>query len=142
MFKEKVVFKVGSFTDFAGNVREVIFCAISKSQEIFPDGKDKPSTVLKSVDLGVSVQSPNDLSAKNTELGKIIAEGKTRKQKSRVGTMFSTNTGFINKLVVEALLEQELEYFKQNPGKYIAGYNKDKQLYCLNPLEYYAKFGI
>ena len=69
-----------------------------------------------------------------------IAEGKARKEKSRVGTLLSTSKGMINTKVVEALLEQELEYFKQNPGVYIKGYNRDKELFSKSPELYYKKF--
>ena len=52
----------------------------------------------------------------NVELSKIIAEGKAIKEKSCIGKLYSTEKGFINGTVVQALLDQELAFFKQNPG--------------------------
>jgi hypothetical protein len=122
--KDRVIFKTGEFTDFNGLVRQVIFCAISTECEVLIDSWDEPFAehVNKKLLLGVAVQNANDVP--NIELGKIIAEGKARKQKSRVGTIFSTTKGMINSKVVEALLEQELDHFKQSPQSYIRGYAK------------------
>lgn len=120
--KDKVVFKVGEFTDFNNVVRQVIFCAVSTNADVFIGGlEDYPlEESNKKIVLGVAVQNAND--KPNLELGKIIAEGKARKQKSRIGTIYSTNSGLINSKVVNALLDQELEYFKQSPQVYIKGY--------------------
>jgi hypothetical protein len=140
MSKEKVVFAIDLFVDFAGKTREVIFAAVSKMNSIMAMGDDGfNEVILKSVSLGVSVQSPGDKEV-NTVLGKTIAEGKARKPKSSVGTLFTTESGMINRAVVEALLGQEMEFFKQNPGKYIAGYNKDRELYMKTPALYAQKF--
>jgi hypothetical protein len=35
-----------------------------------------------------------------------------------------------------------MEYFKQNPGRYLAGYDKDKKLFETNPEEYKKKFNL
>ena len=137
----KKVFKVGKFVDFAGIEREVIFAAISQelSQgEFFNWSTAEGGDLVKEIRIGVSVQSFKDPIVK-TELGKIIAEGKALKEKSCVGKLFSTQKGFINSTVVEALLNQELNFFKQNPGKYIKGYNKDKELFLQNPTLYWTK---
>ena len=135
--KDRVVFKTGKFTDFSGKERVVTFCAISTEDIDMFD----PYEAVKKVLLGVSVQNPRD-DKNNDVLSKVVAEGKARKEKSRVATLYSDRKGVINHRVVEALLEQELEYFKQNPGVYIAGYNKDKELFKINPSEYFKKYGI
>lgn len=138
--KDRVIFKVGEFTDFSGKTRQVIFCAVST--KVYSSGYDdnyNSYETTKSLYLGVSVQNPND-SVADPILGMKIAEGKARKEKSRVGTLLSTSKGMINTKVVEALLEQELEYFKQNPGVYIKGYNRDKELFLKSPELYYKKF--
>ena len=44
--------------------------------------------------------------------------------------------------MVEALLEQELEYFKNAPHLYIKGYEKDKKLFNSSPSTYYSKFKL
>lgn len=139
--KKRVVFKVGKFVDFTGKEREVVFAAVS--QELEDTTADTWTTcedLFKEVRIGISVQNPKD-DVVNTELGKIIAEGKALKEKSCFGKLFATDKGFINKTVVDALLSQEVDYFKQNPGKYLAGYNKDKELYRTDPLAYFSKMG-
>ena len=165
---EKVVYKVGKFTDFAGFEREVVLCAVSQSFEgetkgsswvenyengyitnfiygrvssTLPVYKQTPSDNLtKVLRLGISVQNPMD--KPNTELGKTIALGKAKKDKSCFGKIYSTKSGFINQKMVEALLEQELEYFQNSPQVYIKGYNKDKELFEKNPNSYYEKYKL
>lgn len=127
--KEKVSYKVGKFTDFTGATREVVLCAISTEViGLFYDLKNEDSSandVVKEIRLGIAIQ--NTMDKANTELGKVIAYGKAKKEKSCFGKILSTSSGMINQKVVDALLEQEYQYFKQNPGKYIASYNKHKQ---------------
>ena len=121
MIKEKVVFKQDQFTDFKGNVRNFCLCAISDVLDL-----NNPEKNLKRLRIGISIQ--NEADVYNPSIGKIIAEGKARKKSC--GIIISSNIGMINTKVVNALLEQESEYFKENPGKYIAGYNnaRDKHL--------------
>lgn len=131
MKNSKVVFALGSFTDYAGEEREVVMAAVSS--EIEGEVTSTPidsfvvsqEEIVKELRLGVSVRRPNDVN--DIELAKTIAVGKAMKDKSCAGKMFVTNKGFINTYVVSAFLEQEMEYFKNNPGKYLAGYDKDKK---------------
>lgn len=145
---ERIVYKVDYFTDFTGDKRQVIMAAVSSEKDILAI-EDITSEnnfshwfnedqIVKEVRLGVSVQNPRD--ENNVELGKIIAAGKARKDKSCFGKLFSTDKGFINHKLIDAFLDQEMEYFKQNPGKYIKGYNKDKELYEYDPVLYSYKF--
>lgn len=141
---EKVVFKSDYFVDFAGETRQVIFCAVSTESNVYVTNSDDPwldtQDPEKELWIGVSVQNPRDL--ENEELGKIVAEGKARKLKSRYATIYASNKGLINYRMVNALLEQELEYFKQNPGKYIKGYDKDKELFNVDRRAYDIKFSL
>lgn len=124
MKKEKVVYRVDKFVDYAGITREFIFAAVSiltESSDVIDFTSNKE--VVKEVRLGVSVQRAGDLV--KTELGKSIAYGKAMKDKSCVGKLYSTDKGMINATLVNALLEQEAEYFKNRPGKYLASYDKD-----------------
>lgn len=138
----KKVFKVDSFVDFSGQSRQVVMAAISQEiDDLTVHGNElwyNPVYLIKVLKLGIAVQSPKDLVA-NVELGKVIAEGKALKNKSCIGKIYSTEKGFINTRVVEALLDQEMDFFKQNPGKYIKGYDKDKELYLKFPLLYLEK---
>ena len=162
---EKIVYKVGKFIDFAGYEREVVLCAVSQecdikaesnwltfyekvltntsiygkvSYTVPPKQKDQLVKVLR---LGISVQNPADKKS-NSELGKTIALGKAKKDKSCFGKIYSTNSGFINQKMVEALLDQEFEYFKNSPHVYIKGYKKDKELFEKNPNSYYDKYNL
>lgn len=141
---EKIVYKIDSFEDFTGTQRQVIMAAVS--QEVRGNAFTATSTdftgtsIIKEVRLGVSVQSPSDIEVPNEELGKIIAVGKAKKEKSCFGKLFSTDKGFINHKLIDAFLSQEMDYFKQNPGKYIKGYNRDKELFDKNYDLYFAKF--
>lgn len=126
----KISYKIDKFTDFSGKSREVIFCAVSVDE----------FSEYKSLRVGVSVQNVKD--EINTELGKKIAFGKAMKDKSCCGILASSNKGMINAKVVEALLEQEMDYFKLNPGKYLAGYNKDRDLFKKDSVLYYQRKGI
>lgn len=134
---EKVVYKVGNFVDFTGKTREFIFAAVSVETPTDDYGSlvvdltdpfdhfDKE--VKKTLRIAVAVQNSKD--EVNTELGKRIAYGKAMKDKSCFSKLHSTDKGLINRTVVEAVLEQESKFFKDNPGKYLKGYNKDKEAY-------------
>ena len=128
---EKVVFKLGKFTDFRGEIREVIFCAVSQDligKYVYVSGAY--SEIPKVVRIGVSIRNSED--EFDEELGKIIALGKAKKDKTCVGKLYSTNKGMINTLMIDGLLEQELNYFQNNPGKYIKGYDQQKDKYFIN----------
>ena len=128
----KTIFKEDTFVDFKGKSRQVIMCAASVDVDgvcinnlYTSNRKDYETT--KNVRIGVAIQREGDIP--NSELGRKIALGKALKDKTCLAILFSTSKGMINKKVVNALLEQEIEYFKQNPGNYISGYNKDKEKY-------------
>jgi len=144
---EKVVFKSDYFKDFTGTPRQFTFAAVSSDAidaEVIEmdDLSFKVENVKKELRIGIAVQNPRDFLHENIELSEIIALGKAKKDKSCYAKLFVTNKGLINYKVVEALLEQEVEFFKQNPGKYIKGYNKDKELYQKDPEKYKEKFNV
>lgn len=142
---ERIVFKIDFFTDFTGKIRQVVMAAVSNEKKLtafmYDQNTERFTTdfIIKEASLGISVQNPSD-NVVNPELGKIIAVGKAKKEKSCFGKLMSTDKGFINHKLVEAWLDQEMEYFKQNPGKYIAGYNKDRELFEKDPNLYFKKF--
>lgn len=140
--KEKVASITKTFTDYEGNVRNFTIAAVSSVLEeptivmdvnkaigeIYGEKTELEfDGIQKALYLGVSVQRPND--DFDLELGVKIAIGKAVKEKSRFATLYSTDLGLINSKMVAALLEQEAEFFISNPGKYLAGYNKDKAKY-------------
>ena len=132
---EKVSYRTDVFTDFTGKERQFVLCAVSTDNEDLCYGD-------KSVFLGLAVQSPID-PEKNEELAKVIAKGKALSAKRCLGVLSTFgNKGLINSRVIDALLQQEAEYFKGNPGKYIKGYDKDKALFLNSKDRYYNKFRI
>lgn len=131
---EKVVYKVDNFVDYSGKTREFIFAAVSLDAvndgfgSLVVDLTDASEKEIKKT-LRIAVAVQNDKDEVNTELGKRIAYGKAMKDKSCFSKLHSTDKGLINKTVVDAVLEQEAKFFKENPGKYLKGYNKDKAAY-------------
>lgn len=130
MKKERVEYIVSSFTDFEGKERQFVMAALSmdleSGYEVSDEDYEEVKPVTKALHIGVSVCNAKDVS--DETLGKAIALGKARSEKTRK-SLYATDSGLINIQVVQALLKQESEYFKQNPGKYIAGYNKAKDAF-------------
>lgn len=118
---KKVVFKEGTFIDFKGNKREYTMCAISLPISETDDkaGYDE----VKQLRLGIAVRREEDEYMR----GIGMAEAEKKSMENPFDIVRSTTTGVINQKVVEAILEQEGEFFEQNPGKYLAAYNSDKQ---------------
>lgn len=139
------------FTDYAGNKRMFTLCAVTIPEVVIPsnpginsviydpetytiswkESKDVYPTFTKKLKLGISVQCPEDMP--DEELGKKIAYGKALKYDNHV--MMVTKEGMINTKVVEALLEQEADYFQKNPDSYIAGYKKKMWKYKEEQME-------
>ena len=123
----KVQYISGTFTDFKGQERKFVMAAVSIITEgAFIDLDDIYETPApKCVSIGVSVCLPQDKF--DEELGKKIAYGKA--MKSIEHRLYVTDEGLINTVMVNGLLEQESEYFKKYPGRYIHGYNEYKARY-------------
>ena len=100
--KERVEYRVDSFVDFTGMERKFVMVALSQE-----------------------VCQPEDEFDEN--MGVQIALGKARKLHNHA--LYSTDPGLINRGVVNALLDQEVAFFKQCPGKYLKGYDTAKAIY-------------
>lgn len=116
---------IDSFVDFTGTERKFIIAAVS--QDCLDCTQISEEEIEKALYLGISVCNAKDTF--DEELGKRIAKGKALSPKSRIGVLHATKRGVINTKMVRALLEQEAEYMKQNPGTYLRGYDKDKEMY-------------
>lgn len=128
----KTVYFADSFIDYRGLERKFIMAAVSEIPTADITEWDEPDETeglvieaKKVVSIGIAVCRPCDTF--NDEIGKKIAQGKAIKYRDH--SLYATDSGMINDAVVNALLKQEAEYFKQNPGKYLAGYDKDKAKY-------------
>ena len=143
MVKNRVVFRNGVFTDYKGNQRQYIVAAVSERTQnvdgicsmVIEEG-DKPDEIIysdavKRLTLGFAICSPED--KWNEELGQTIALGKAVKRPSRV--MWVSHAGMINTDVVNALIEQEMKFFENNPGSIIAGYDEAQRKYKQSLLE-------
>lgn len=130
----KVNYHIDKFVDNNGIEREFILAAVSLDivkDDIDPIavatfGDDSLITpVSKVLCLGIAVRRPEDVF--NEELGMRIARGKALKvlsNPSKGKLITVSDSGLINTKMVQALLEQEAEYFKRDPRSYITGYGK------------------
>lgn len=117
------------FIDYAGKTHHFILAAISDNfeedldvvsideQTLIPIG-----TVSKGIRLGLSICNPEDEYSEQT--GVCQAIGRARQSEIAI---YATYKGFINTKMVRGLLEQEAEYLKANPEKYITGYTERKE---------------
>lgn len=124
----KVQYISGSFIDFKGQERKFVMAAVSiVDNEAYVDYSESENFVdtPKCVSIGVSVCLPYDKF--DEELGKKIAYGKATKSVEH--RLYATDEGLINTTMITGLLEQESEYFKKNPGRYLKGYDAYKAKY-------------
>lgn len=138
----KTEFKIDKFKDYAGIEREFILAAvsvpISKDETMYiPDIESKDCRGVfwddygvnceKLLLIGMSIRNAED--TYNEEIGKRIAVGKAMKFKGK--TIAVSHAGLVNTKVVQALLDQEAEYFKRDPQSYIAGYREAEKKWKL-----------
>lgn len=111
---------VDSFVDYA-NI-EHKFVVVAAVRRV--DG-------LKHFGIGFSICNPSD--EFNEELGVKIATNKAFDNNNKLLAWVSCNA-FITPLMVDTLIAQEIEYFKNSPASHIAGYNtlKDKFIKAKN----------
>ena len=153
--KERINYIIDKFTDFSGITHNFVICALSqelptKAHEVWSfnpfvfdseapvshwvsrhivnkagnENNEVIGIVRKQLSLGVSICSPEDTF--DTEIGKKIALERARTVEP---CMFVSDKGLINNDTVEAILKREALYLKNNPGNYIAGYDKAKAQY-------------
>lgn len=137
--KPRVEVLKDSFKDYAGNIHHFVIAAVSENFEdsygdiltvsLFEEhDRFLPiNYVTKGVRLGISICHPDD--EFNEKIGTLKAIN--RAQKSSIA-LFTPNSGYINTTLVKAFLVQEANYLKNNPDKYIKGYNEAKDRYLRN----------
>jgi len=140
--KEVVNYKVGEFVDYLGGTHKFVICAVStgnledsEGNEVFNvlrmetsddyiDEMDFPRALF----LGVAICNPKD--EFDLEKGKMIAYNKAITVKNiNHPAIYTTRPGFINTEVVEALLNNSIEYIKRDPGSVIPGYDEARKKY-------------
>lgn len=132
MRKSDVInYVVDSFVNYKGQEQKFIICV--KTTECnsvileFNDviniddiiNNDDYYSGFRNLHIGVAICNPND--EFNEEIGKKIALGKAE---SSIPKLISTEPGIINNAVVQALIQQEINYIKNNPGRFIPGYDE------------------
>ena len=124
-----------SFTDYAGRVHHFVIAAVSEAFEVSPFVAvandpmfaSQIGTVKKGVRLGISICNPKDTFDEKVGVLKATARAKN----SEI-SLYSSEAGQINTKLVRAFLEQEAEYLKNNPDKYIQGYSDSKERWLRN----------
>ena len=103
---------------------EIVY--IPESTEKFVDEYDELlAPITKMLSVGVATRCVRD--THDADLGVRIAYGKAMKLWDH--TLYVSHPGMINTKMVKALLEQEAEHFKKDPGSYLVGYNDAKARY-------------
>lgn len=117
MVKNRIEYRIGEFTDFAGRQRKYVVAAVS---ELIDCGcvTTMRGEVVKKLSLGFSICNPDD--KWDEELGKKIALGKAMKRPSRV--LYASHASMINTDVVNALINQEMKYAEKTPSTVFKGY--------------------
>lgn len=131
--KEFIETLVGSFVDYAGKTHKFVIAAVS---EAFDEENpllvaantalyvETVGSVEKGLRIGISVCHPDDKFDEKVGTLKAVA----RARNSEIA-LYATNKGYINSPIVKAFLEQEAEFFKKNPERYIKGYSESKERY-------------
>lgn len=121
--KKVAEFIEGTFVDYKGDKREYTICALSCPIE---EGDDKASdSEVKQLRLGIAVRRDGDEYVR----GIGMAEAERKAKENPFSVLRSDTCGVINSTMVQAILEQEAEFFENNPGKYIKAYNDDAERY-------------
>lgn len=134
--KEVVNYRKGEFVDYNGETHHFIVAAVSTTDitngnlwlTLYDDSgySVDAEEITKGLFIGVAVCNPKD--EFDEEKGKMIAYNKATNAKSlHHPAMFTTRPGYINTEVVEALLNNIVNYIQKDPGSVIAGYDDAKK---------------
>ena len=133
MVKNRIEYRIGEFTDFAGRTRKYVVAAVSELVNCgcvttMINTNLMMEEVVKKLSLGFAICNPND--EWNEELGKRIALGKAIKHPARV--MYTSHAGMINTEVVNALINQEMKYAEKAPSTVFKGYETAEKKWIEN----------
>lgn len=141
MKQDKAIYKVDSFIDYAGREHKLVVCALSQSPDNsdatlkvgWVDEKDVMMSdchlyhnIYRIVTLGIAVCNPND--DFNLKAGEKLAYNKAAHMEN-LPRLYATSKGMITKDVVNAFIDQQLKFYKENPESLIPGYNEAKKNY-------------
>lgn len=121
--KKVAEFIEGTFIDYKGDKREYTICALSCPIE--EDDDEASDSEVKQLRLGIAVRRDGDEYVR----GIGMAEAERKAKENPFSILRSDTCGVINSTMVQAILEQEAEFFENNPGKYITAYRNDAERY-------------
>ena len=121
--KEYIEVLKDSFRDYAGEEHQFILAAVSSIPDDYISSDD-PFGIEKVLKIGLAICNPSDKF--DEKIGACTAIGRAKESNP---VLYSALSGVINTKMVRALLEQEAEYIKNNPERYIAGYEEAKERY-------------
>lgn len=135
--KEVVNYRKGELVDYNGETHHFVVAAVSTTDICegslwltLYDNREgdivDEEELTKGLFIGVAVCNPKD--EFDEEKGKMIAYNKATNAKNlHHPAMFTTRPGYINTEVVEALLNNIVNYIEKDPGSVIAGYDDAKK---------------
>lgn len=138
MKNDVIVYRCDSFVDYKGEEHKIVACAVSQSIAEDPEGYklsvawtngsaiDQPTDVTRLVSIGISICNPTD--KYDTIKGEKMAYNRAVHD-PKCPTLYATKDGVITTALVNAFIDQEVSFIKENPEKVIKGYNKSKEIY-------------
>lgn len=120
---------IGNFKDFTGEIRDYVLCLLTGTHNL--DG------VGKEVSIGLSVCNHGDKF--DDKIGKKIAKRKACYDELCLEWFQVYRNCTINTEVANSLLKSYAEYFENDPGMFIEGYNEEKEEYLKDPNRWIAK---
>ena len=143
MKQDIAIYKVDSFVDYAGREHKLVACALSQS----PDNSERTlkvgwadvkdvlcsdchiyNDVYRLVTLGIAICNPED--EFDLEVGKKTAYNKAAHRED-LPRLYATSKGMITQDLVEAFINTQLKFYKENPEALIPGYNEAARKYKL-----------
>lgn len=141
MKQDIATYLVDSFIDYKGRERKIVACALSQTPHddnwkmrigwvnhfntILPQA-DIYEEVYKMVSIGIAICNPSD--PFDEEVGKKIARSKAENAEG-LPRIYTPCKGIITKELVDTFLNQQVQFFKENPETLIRGYNEAKEAY-------------
>ncbi len=133
---------IDSFVDYKGEEHKIVACALTQTPADYDStmvvgwmnnedntmyvDDDDYTEVCRVISIGISICNPIDKF--DEEKGKQIAFNKAAHD-PKCPTIYTKNKGIASKMLIDAFLRHEVDYFKENPQWLINGYNQMKETY-------------
>lgn len=115
------------FVDYAGKEHQFVIAGVKiplRGEVEDPDDPDCICIVNYALGVGVAICNPSDKF--DEKIGTLKALGRAYKYVPNIYTQYS---GQLGENVINTFLQQEIEYIKQHPEKYIGGYLEAQDKY-------------